>query len=54
MCLLADGKGVTEIAAELALSVKTVSTYRSRILNKLGLSSTAEISRYAFERGLAP
>lgn len=54
MCLLADGKGVTEIAAELALSVKTVSTYRTRLLHKLGLTSTAEVIRYAYERGLVP
>ena len=52
MTLLAAGKSATEIAAELSLSVKTVSTYRARILEKLGLSSTAEIIRYAIERGL--
>lgn len=52
MCSLASGKGVTEIAAALSLSVKTVSTYRSRILEKLELTSTAEIIRYALERGL--
>ncbi len=52
MTLLAAGKSVTDIAAGLSLSVKTVSTYRARILGKLGLSSTAEIIRYAIERGL--
>ncbi len=52
MTLLAAGKSATEIATELSLSVKTVSTYRGRILKKLGLSSTAEIIRYAIERGL--
>lgn len=52
MCLLAAGNTVTEIATELSLSVKTVSTYRTRILDKLGLKSTAEIVRYALERGL--
>jgi len=52
MCRLAAGKTVTEIAAELSLSVSTVSTYRARILQKLGLKSTAEIMRYALERGL--
>ncbi len=51
-CLLAAGKIVTEIAAELSLSVKTVSTYRARILEKLGLKNTAEIIRYVLERGL--
>jgi two-component system invasion response regulator UvrY len=50
--LLAAGKTVGEIAAELSLSIKTVSTYRARILEKLGLKSTAEIIRYAFEQGL--
>jgi DNA-binding NarL/FixJ family response regulator len=52
MTLLAAGKTVTEIAADLSLSVKTVSTYRARILEKLNLKNTAEIIRYALERGL--
>jgi two-component system invasion response regulator UvrY len=53
MILLAAGKSLTEIAEELSLSVKTVSTYRARILAKLSLRSTAEIIRYVFEHGLA-
>lgn len=53
MLLLAQGKTVSDIARELALSVKTISTYRARILEKLGLESTAEIIRYAFRHGLA-
>ena len=53
MRLLAAGKTVTAIATELSLSVKTVSTYRTRILEKLDLKNTAEIIRYAFEHGLA-
>jgi DNA-binding NarL/FixJ family response regulator len=52
MCMLASGKSVTEIATELSLSVKTISTYRARILKKLGVDSTPEIIRYAFEHGL--
>ena len=52
MCLLAAGKTVTETAADLSLSVKTVSTYRGRILKKLNLETTSEIIRYALERGL--
>jgi len=52
MCRLAAGKTVTEIAEELSLSVKTVSTYRTRILDKLNLENTAEIVRYAIQRGL--
>jgi len=50
--LLATGRSVTEIADELALSVSTVSTYRARVLDKLGLDSTAAIIRYAARRGL--
>jgi len=49
----AAGKSVKEIAAELSLSVKTISTYRTRILEKLDLRSTAEIIRYALERNLS-
>jgi DNA-binding NarL/FixJ family response regulator len=52
MQLLAAGKTVTDIAGELSLSVKTVSTYRARILEKLGLNNTAEIIYYALSRGL--
>jgi DNA-binding NarL/FixJ family response regulator len=52
MCLLAAGKTVTEVAADLSLSVKTVSTYRGRVLRKLNLGTTSEIIRYALERGL--
>lgn len=52
MRLLAGGKTITEIAAELSLSVKTISTYRARVLDKLNLRNTAEIIRYAFEHGL--
>lgn len=51
--LLAAGKAVTEIASELSLAVRTISTYRIRILRKLRLRNTAEIIYYAFERGLA-
>jgi two-component system, NarL family, invasion response regulator UvrY len=47
LCLLASGKTVTQIAAELSLSVKTVSTHRSRILEKMRLKTNAELIRYA-------
>ncbi|MBI1946916.1 MAG: response regulator transcription factor [Deltaproteobacteria bacterium] len=50
--LLAAAKSVTEIAERLDLSVKTVSTYRTRILEKMGLESTAEIIQYAVRNGL--
>ncbi len=52
LCLLASGKGVTEIASELFLSPATVGTYRSRVLSKLSLKNTAELVRYAVEHGL--
>jgi two-component system invasion response regulator UvrY len=52
LCLLAAGKGVKEIALSLSVSAPTVSTYRARVLEKLGLTSTVELVRYALERGL--
>jgi two-component system invasion response regulator UvrY len=52
LCLLAAGKGVKEIAAELSLSAPTVSTYRARIYEKLGISSTAGLVRYALQHGI--
>ncbi len=53
LCLLAAGKTVGEIGAELSLSVKTISTYRTRILEKLQLKNNAEIMRYAIEHDLS-
>jgi two-component system invasion response regulator UvrY len=50
--LIASGKTVSQIAAEIFLSVKTVSTYRARVLEKMGLKSNAELTRYAFEAKL--
>ncbi len=49
---LARGQSVSEIGAILNLSVKTVSTYRSRLLEKLGVSSNAELAAYALRNGL--
>jgi two-component system, NarL family, invasion response regulator UvrY len=49
---LAAGKTVGQIATELTLSVKTVSTYRTRLLQKLNLSNNAEMMRYALEQHL--
>jgi two-component system, NarL family, invasion response regulator UvrY len=49
---LAAGASVKEIALELHLSEKTISTYRSRSLSKLGLRTTAELVRYALEQQL--
>jgi len=50
--LLASGKSVSEIADVLSLSVKTISTYRQRLLEKLSLENNYEIIRYALEHGL--
>lgn len=50
--LLGQGKTVSEIAEGLALSVKTVSTYRARLLDKLRLHTTAELIRYAIDAHL--
>lgn len=50
--MLARGLSVGGIAEELALSVKTVSTYRTRLLQKMGMSSNAEITRYALDHEL--
>jgi DNA-binding NarL/FixJ family response regulator len=52
LCLLASGKTVTEIADELALSVKTVSTYRARILEKMDMKNNAELIHYAVQNRL--
>lgn len=51
--LIASGLCATEIANHLALSVKTVSTYRCRLLEKLQLKNNAELLKYALKRGMA-
>jgi two-component system, NarL family, invasion response regulator UvrY len=52
LSLLAKGRTVSQVATRLKLSVKTVSTYRSRLLDKLQLETTADLIRYAVERQL--
>lgn len=52
LCLIASGKTVSTIAAELCLSVKTVSMYRSRLLEKMQLKNNAELTHYAIKHGL--
>ena len=52
LTLIGEGKTVTEIAERLSLSVKTVSTYRTRLLEKLTLRNTAELIRYAVDHHL--
>jgi len=50
--LIASGKTVSEIAEEISLSVNTISTYRTRVLEKLGLHHNAELTRYALDNNL--
>jgi two-component system invasion response regulator UvrY len=52
MRLLASGERVSDIADRLSLSVKTVSTYRSRLLDKMDMDSNADLTRYAIEHDL--
>jgi two-component system invasion response regulator UvrY len=52
MCLIASGRAITEIARELSLSVKTISTYRSRILQKMKMKNSSELTRYAISKSL--
>ena len=52
LCLIASGRTVGEIAASLTLSDKTISTYRRRILDKMQLSTNAELTHYAIKNGL--
>lgn len=50
--MLVIGKGLTEIGDELSLSVKTISTHKTHILQKMNMSNTAELVRYALAHGL--
>ena len=52
LCKLAVGRSVSEIARELCISVKTVSTYRARILEKMNFSTNADLTAYALKNGL--
>ena len=52
--MIGQGRTVSEIATELSLSVKTVSTYRSRILEKMQLRTSAELMRYVIAHKLVP
>jgi DNA-binding NarL/FixJ family response regulator len=49
---IASGESVSEIADRIHLSVKTVSTYRARLLDKMGMTTNAELTRYAIQNGL--
>ena len=52
MLMIASGKTAKQIADELSLSVKTVSTHRARTLEKMGMKNNAEITYYAIKKGL--
>lgn len=52
LCLIGKGKSPGDIARELSLSVKTISTFRRRLAEKLGLRGNADIVRYAIKHGL--
>ncbi len=54
LVMIASGKTVSEIAAELTLSVKTISMYRSRLLQKMRLRNNAELTHYALKHQLVP
>ncbi len=51
--ILGSGTGLKEAASELSISTSTASTYRVRLMKKLGLTTTAELIRYALEQGVA-
>ncbi len=53
LLMIGGGKSISEIAEELSLSVKTVSTYRTRILEKMGLNTNADLIRYVIENNLS-
>ncbi len=52
MCKIASGKTIKEIAEELFLSIKTISTYRSRILEKMGMKNNTQLVHYALKNRL--
>jgi two-component system, NarL family, invasion response regulator UvrY len=52
MCMIASGKTLREIADGLSLSIKTISTYRSRILEKMNMKTNAELTHYAIKNRL--
>jgi two-component system, NarL family, invasion response regulator UvrY len=52
LCLIASGKTLTEIARQLCLSIKTISTHRAKILRKMGMKNNAELIHYAVQNSL--
>jgi two-component system invasion response regulator UvrY len=53
LCMIGCGKTVKQIAEELGLSPKTISTHRARLLRKMRLKTSAELIRYAVQNGLS-
>ncbi len=53
LCMIGAGKTISEIAGELSLSVKTISTYRTRILGKMNMKNNSDIIRYVLENTLS-
>jgi len=53
MCMIGSGKSLKEIASEMFLSIKTISTYRTRILKKMKLKNNSELIRYVIENSIA-
>ena len=53
LCMIASGKTVGQIALQLSLSVTTISTYRARVLEKMGMKTNAELTHYAISNNLA-
>jgi two-component system invasion response regulator UvrY len=54
LCLIASGKSLSQVAADLCLSPKTVSVYRARLLEKLNLKNNAELTHYAIRNQIVP
>lgn len=52
MCIIASGKTISEVADQLTISVKTASTYRTRILEKMNMKTSAELTYYAIHQNL--
>jgi two-component system invasion response regulator UvrY len=52
MCMIASGKTPTQIADSLCISIKTVSTYRARVLEKMNMSNNSELTSYCLKEGL--
>jgi DNA-binding NarL/FixJ family response regulator len=52
LCMIASGKRMKDIASELCLSIKTIGTYRSRILEKMRMKNNAELTHYAIKHAL--